>query len=665
MSWVQRSVGLQSRVDWKPALGQGCTDPYLVWFDLLGFPRWLQRDEAPEGRSRPPVVPILIELDTPCAAQTLPAANIPRPYHQPLREGGSASRFVTGRATPREIAKLMGAPHVRRVQIDMSRTAPEPGPTAVLGRGRVAPPAAVWVGIIDDGCAFAHRSFRAAGRSRVEYFWDQNPLDDPLCAPLPWTGSTGFGYGRELRPSKLELDREDEAAVYMQLKYRRPGQSRVCHGTAVMDLAAGRPAPLPRQLEAMADLPDDAAGKAPIVFVELPHVDERDTCSTSLGVHLLDALRYMIDRVERHASNGLSVDPSQRLVVNISYGALAGPHDGTTIIEQAIDELIEKRGNLAVVMAAGNTFQRPPPVRPTHAAMKLAPGQSRAVAWRVQPDDITDSYLEIWFAGGDASPGMRVTVTPPGGSAQQVQPGESWTWTVGDEAVAGVVFPARVPQSTKATMALVAIVPTVPRRGHRAAPEGPWLVEVENGSTRDDVEVHLWIERDDLVAGALRRRQQSYLESRGGQPVDVGWSLSSLTHGRHTVVAGGLRLSDSVLASDSACGPAVSPARQRPDVLAPSSLAANAVGLKVAGTTTGVVAAFSGTSAAAASVSRWIANAFAAAPPGRITAAAVRTAIEMAKNHSIACGTGDDVYRDAEVHLDADLRPDLVIRLEP
>jgi hypothetical protein len=84
----------------------------------------------------------------------------------------------------------------------------------------------------------------------------------------------------------------------------------------------------------------------------------------------------------------------------------------------------------------------------------------------------------------------------------------------------------------------------------------------------------------------------------------------------------------------------------------------------VAGTTSGVVTPFSGTSAAAPTVTRWIANAFAAAPPGRITAAAVHAAINAARNHLIK-GAGDDVHRDAEVRIDVHLKPELILNPNP
>ena len=43
------------------------------------------------------------------------------------------------------------------------------------------------------------------------------------------------------------------------------------------------------------------------------------------------------------------------LAVNISYGTFAGPHDGSSLLESALDELLAMgRKNFAIVLAAGN-----------------------------------------------------------------------------------------------------------------------------------------------------------------------------------------------------------------------------------------------------------------------------------------------------------------------
>src|SRR5258708_39026722 len=54
------------------------------------------------------------------------------------------------------------------------------------------------VGIVDDGCAFAHLDFLRPGttQSRVVYLWDQTPGAKP--AVKGWTLPPGFNYGTEI-----------------------------------------------------------------------------------------------------------------------------------------------------------------------------------------------------------------------------------------------------------------------------------------------------------------------------------------------------------------------------------------------------------------------------------------------------------------------------------
>jgi Subtilase family len=654
-------------VDWSRHLARSVLDPYLVWFDLLGFPAWFRQALPTTKEDRSPIYPILVELEKPYASGLLPAAAVPPPYLQPLGDSGLTSRYVTGRATASQIAALLSDSAVRRLQIDVSSMLPgaEPDIEAAVADQRLrAESSQVWIGIIDDGCAFAHGNFRRAGTdlSRIEYLWDQNPPDEPDVSKQGWSIPSGFGYGREVRPSQVSLSRRDEATLYEQMGYSSTLRSRIRHGTAVMDLSAGSPDPLARQLEPGEPKPSDAAGLAPIVFVELPHVDRRDTCATGLGVHLLNAFRYLLDRVERHASGGQQVDPSARVVVNLSYGSLAGPHDGTTMVEEAIDELIEVRGNLAVVMAAGNTYQPFQPPRPTHGAMQLSSLQRKGIVWRIQPDDPTDSYLEIWLRTPSAPASAVVHVTPPGGATLSLRPGQVRCLKVDGVTVASVVFPVRVPQSKASSMALVALAPTVSTGGRAAAPDGGWVIEVENLAHGEaELDVDIWIERDDLVAGDFRRRQQSYLEPFKGATVDVMRSFTSLGHGKHVLLVGAHPSGKREPSADSASGPGLAPSsRTRPDVMAPASVLGSGAGLRVAGTTTGVSVEFSGTSAAAACVSRWVANGLASAPPGRIQADDLRDAL---KAHARPReGQGPQQWREADVWLDGPTFAPLSIR---
>src|SRR5205085_6809950 len=100
----------------------------------------------------------------------------------------------------------------------------------------------------------------------------------------------------------------------------------------------------------------DAAGQAAIIFVQLPRSAVEDTSGGSLTGFVLDALHYIDERTTtRTADNEIRKLP---VAINLSYGTFAGPHDGNSIIERAIDEFVERRTECAVVVAAGNAFDK-------------------------------------------------------------------------------------------------------------------------------------------------------------------------------------------------------------------------------------------------------------------------------------------------------------------
>src|SRR5262249_13377487 len=90
----------------------------------------------------------------------------------------------------------------------------------------------VVIGIIDDGCAFAHPDFLVPStkQSRIVYLWDQTP--EAKDASKGWT-ATGFGYGAEIQNTgaskkiddaialkPLPNGSVDEDAVYEYLGYK-------------------------------------------------------------------------------------------------------------------------------------------------------------------------------------------------------------------------------------------------------------------------------------------------------------------------------------------------------------------------------------------------------------------------------------------------------------
>jgi hypothetical protein len=606
---IDGSRGPITGIDWAVWLPGHSTsiDPYLVWGDhtkLAGMGGWdgRVRDELNDGRW-----PLLIELA--CDEQPLPIVGqtpsasvspcdpvfglieIPGAYKiQPLVGPPTAiSRFITGRVQPEALAQLLASPSIRRFELGLARlprTRPEPRPedaTPVSGKK-----VQVVMGFIDDGCPYAHPAFRdpRTRGTRVRYLWDQDPdrsADDPEDW---WMPADGLGYGAELRPYALDTvvgqtvspwapyEAADYVPVRLDLgingsrldtpgRLPRPARSMrtSTHGSGVMHVAAGRPLPIdPHRLRGTeCDRgPDwqDAAGEMALLFVQLPSRSILDTSGGSLGVHVLDGLYYLewrANQLGRVKSEQVPDIRTVELVVNISYGAVAGPHDGSSILERAIEDFVRRRSKTWVVTAAGNSHRSR-----THAQLLLSPGcDAGHFVWRVGADNPLESYLEIWLPyswhhdGEPFAPALlstfRFTVQAPGDVEPcNVRMGEHWLLPDSTDRRktprAGVVFARKVVQGEHGTMVLLALAPTqmaVPgtRPPRSTAPHGDWVVQVHwagasecapAGSDKDTgVLVHAWAERNDLVYG-LTRRQQSAVFSDQPAPEPTEFSPSSL-----------------------------------------------------------------------------------------------------------------------------------------
>jgi hypothetical protein len=482
------------------------------------------------------------------------------------------------------------------------------------------------VGVIDEGLAFAHERFRESVRgqpaTRVEYFWNQN--EDSKHGSIV----RGLGYGAEL--SRREISRMfaeathgnqiDEDAVYRAACHRTVAR-RTLHGTHVMDLACG-------------EAPGKVNAASPrIIGVELPTQTVRDTSGLSLAVHALDGIRFILDRAARfsRAIRGHGNQALCPVVVNLSFGNIAGPHDGSSILEAGIDELIglgtAGACPLQIVVPAGNNH-----LSRCHARIELAPGCEETLDWRILPDDATPSFLEIWIGAGSDGNAVAIDVMPPGG------PGSGWVRNnlivagrLGGEAICTVVRLDRV-ATGKGRMILIAVAPTasiLPKRG--VAPAGTWRIRIRNeGRARKaanfrpgNVILNAWIQRDDKPLGFPRRGRQSRFDDARytrfdpeGRPAQAdgarsliarAGTLNAIGTGNSTVVIGGYRKSDGAPAAYSASGPTVSEDRLGPDAMAISDRSIVLHGVLGAGARSGARVAMNGTSVAAPQVARWIA----------------------------------------------------------
>lgn len=442
--------------------------------------------------------------------------------------------------------------------------------------------------VIDDYINLEHPTFGdASGRSRVVLSWDQSGNR------TSGTPSAKFGYQQLLGNTRRWADSQNKRAA--------------SHGTHVASLAGGRETPPSRmRYTSPADFATtaarDEASLVPLAMVMLPDLTVSDTSGGALGVNVLDALRFLCDHT----------DPSTHLVVNLSFGTMAGPHDGSSPLEAAISDLIDKRGGkLTVVLPAGNSFESQ-----CHAAFPLAPGASHALTWRILPDDRTCSFLELWLPSGAQG---CVEIKPPGNlPPRSLSLDQSVEWKTGPYVFAGAWYASSPANGDGKQMVLIAVAPT---KAHEAqtAPHGDWTVTLTNKGGELS-RVHAWIERDNASFGRRVIGRQSYLvddssarfidpmlrsSARDSGVMGLG-SLNGIGCASNVTVVGGFEFRSGKTAKYSSAG-------HPPDVRCPDGMAACEEsrilqGLPGAGNTNLGVVRIRGTSVAAPVVTRWFVN---------------------------------------------------------
>lgn len=655
MTWTKLPKGEFTGIDWaKPDATNGF-DPYLVWAEADNFSGY--------GDKPPKWLPISIELTTGTTVQQLIAAASPKWLHVPpvytSRAAPKGLRFCTARVRPAFFKQLQpgGSMHALVLRLELglpaaeyaddptgsSKGNPPPhsnGPsyqaelkTEQLLSGKV-------LALIDDSLALAHANFLHQGKARTRYFWRQDAQGK---GRVP----QDLGYGHELTAADINAAMRantynglvDEGAVYVALGLSTLGKkmpkrehffhaldTSVSHGTHVMDLAAG-----PRALLAqVANLPptfdappswalaNDDASRAPLIAVQLDYDTVRDTSGGSMGVHVLDGLMYVLSRCA----------DSAKVTVNISFGTLAGPHDGTSLLEAAMDQLTAlMRGHLQIALAAGNSYQ----LR-THANATLSKNERAVLHWRALPDDSTQSFVELWIE--EDRDGVAIEITPPGQAAlPPLTFGESRMWTDGGkQPLCALIYPKTVATGQRGTCALLALAPTFSFDEKTViAPNGVWQITLTN-TGKKAVTVDAYIERDDVVSGTRSGARQSHFEDKwydtSGNPdsfvdhpgnpslIRRSGNFNSIATGSKTVSVGGTRITGPRWAHYSPQKPDPDAGRpQRPGVVkVPDAEAFSdenpaTPGVNAAGTRSSAAVRLRGTSDASPQVARRILNA--------------------------------------------------------
>ncbi len=505
------------------------------------------------------------------------------------------------------------------------------------------PEGTVVTAVIDNAIAIGHDLFRVAdadgvaNTSRVAFFWNMAGISDPDDLDPP---SVGRKWTKaqidQLIADNLHAKLLDEPAFYRDLgviswslNRFSPCAQRVSHGTHVMGLCAGYD-------------PADAILTRPIIAVNLPTQGVQNPSGNDLIQPLEFALDYIKKRHARFQIDGTTKKPP--LVVNFSFGNFAGPHDGTSKVERAIDEAMSSPEVApgfpkTAVLPAGNSNNKR-----CHALFALSNAQNlKLIDWRIQPGDHSESMVQFWTRKGTAIPDEAVTLTvnAPGAVgpvALDCTPGApDQELKSNGEIVATLSYRAPVAPTNRGVFRLSAVPSAHLGNTDPFAPSGPWRITLTKGAMVGNFKIKSWIVRDETLPGFPEYGRQSYFDmpdfprfKSAETPVspfeqtvngDVlsydptnprsvrrAGTLSGFACGNEPAVIAGYVRSTRKMANYSASGPTNNPGRKGPDAAAVSDDTRVLSGILSAGSNSGSRVAMQGTSVSTPQVARWVAD---------------------------------------------------------
>ncbi|SAL09587.1 hypothetical protein AWB74_00022 [Caballeronia arvi] len=327
------------------------------------------------------------------------------------------------------------------------------------------------VGVCDEDVTFTHRRFSedAAGtRTRFLCFWNQNDAAD--------TAAT-LGYGSELLKhqmdallsgARLSVEAAQAEGGGRVFAFANDGPAVASHGGDDADRRDGHEAPLP------------------MIGVQLKKRCRamRDAFGPCLDAEVLDGVRYIVQRAQEIGGAACHA------LVSVSAGNAAWQQDGSSLIESALDELMDT-GACSVVLPSGNID-----MARCRGTLTIEQRAAAELRWPVRANASSPSLAEIWFASNDGTPSIDVQIVPPGGVASAwLTLGDIGTYTRGGEAICTVVHLGRGARGN-GHMILIALAPTSARSGLRRAAAGEWLIRLRNNA-RSGVTAYAWMQCDE------------------------------------------------------------------------------------------------------------------------------------------------------------------------
>ena len=390
--------------------------------------------------------------------------------------------IATGSIPVSRLGDLEQVPHLvtteasRPMRPELNRSVGEIGADEVHEAPTPLKGAGVVVGVVDSGFDIHHHNFRNPdGTTRVLALWDQSIEPDDAEALPGESHPDDFDFGVEYAQARINDALTGDRRLVRTNDRDDDGDIKG-HGTHVAGIAVGDGS---QSGNCRGDFTFvGVAPEAEIILVRLR------SGSVELGAssNLVDALEW----IWRHDQTA-----GKPVVVNLSQGDNLGAHDGTSLVEVAIDiEMLVIPGHILVKSAgnAGNDHQ--------HAEETIATGTTVDVGFSVRERDDRNRHIDIWYGGPDR---LDVQLVAPGAgspTSQIFHPGAAGAvWVVNPGVAANrrtrVVVTSELGHPINGNNRIQILLDPA---GRARIPAGPWLLRLTNtGATPAPLDA--WIER--------------------------------------------------------------------------------------------------------------------------------------------------------------------------
>lgn len=351
--------------------------------------------------------------------------------------------------------------HTLRPLLDQSRnlTGAQAVHDKYLTRGK-----GVLVGIVDTGADFRHADLRdAMGKTRIGYLLSRTETRDGRHPEFP-----------DYDGMQVSTAKDIDEVLDLEAKGMQPPQpirqvDISGHGTHVAGIAASTG--LAKTARYPAGRYVGIAPEATLCIVKAT----RDEVTFD-DADILRGVRFCLDRAEEN---------KQPVVVNLSLGGPGGLHDGSSLMEVALDELLADRPGRILVAASGNSGDYD-----IHAGASLLAGSHEVTLSVSRLDAAIEksiAVLELYYdasappqVGGSAE--LTFILRSPSGRRFEVPMGESLQASFEDEGIA--VIDA---SDLSATGKRGVLITLSGKTGSEPPKPGDWRLELRGKTRRYDL----------------------------------------------------------------------------------------------------------------------------------------------------------------------------------